>query len=263
MPIRDEYGAVTRAVLTLSDITERREYQRKLERTIDQLEASNERLEHFAYAASHDLQEPLRMVSSYLQLIEKRYSDTLDADGEEFLAFAIDGADRMRDMIDGLLQYSRIETQGDPFEPTDLEAVLDDVLADIQFKIEDTDADIRADDLPRVIGDAGQLRQLFQNLLQNAIEYSDDEPSRIHVSADRSGSMWTISVSDDGIGIDPANQDRIFEVFQRLHSRAEYDGTGIGLALCQRIVERHDGDIWVESEPGEGSTFSFTLPAAE
>ncbi|MCU4742026.1 PAS domain S-box protein [Halobacteria archaeon AArc-m2/3/4] len=264
MPIRDEYGVVTRGVITLTDITERREYQHRLERTIEQLEASNERLEHFAYAASHDLQEPLRMISSYLQLIENRYSDALDAEGEEFLAFATDGADRMREMIHGLLEYSRIETQGDPFEPIDLESTLEAVSEDIQIRIEESGADVSVDDeLPRVRGDASQLRQLFQNLLSNAIEYSGDEPPRISVTADRTGSMWTVSVSDGGIGIEPADQDRIFEVFQRLHSHDEHDGTGIGLAICQRIVERHDGDIWVDSVPGEGTTVSFTLPTAE
>ncbi|QFU84866.1 PAS domain S-box protein (plasmid) [Natronorubrum aibiense] len=256
MPIRDEYGDVSRAVVTLTDITERREYQRKLEE-------SNERLEQFAYAASHDLQEPLRMVTSYLQLLEKRYDDAFDEDGEEFLEFAVDGAERMREMIGGLLEYSRVETRGDPFEPTDLNALLDDVLVDLQLQIEGNDAEITAEDLPRVEGDAGQLRQVLQNLLSNALTYSGDEPPRVHVSAHRRRGKWVISVADDGIGINPENQDRIFTVFDRLHSREEYDGTGIGLALCERIVERHGGDIWVDSEPGEGATFSFTLPAAD
>ncbi|QSW98983.1 PAS domain-containing sensor histidine kinase [Haloterrigena alkaliphila] len=263
MPIRDERGAVTRAVLTLTDITERRAYQRRLEETIERLEASNERLEHFAYAASHDLQEPLRMVSSYLQLLEKRYGDALDADGEEFLEYAVDGAERMREMIAGLLEYSRIETQGDPFEPTDLETVVEDVLADLRLRIEESGADVRVDDLPRVNGDDNQLRQLFQNLLSNAIEYSGDEPPVIRIGAQRRGEGWEISVRDEGIGIEPDDQERIFEVFQRLHSRETHDGTGIGLALCQRIVERHGGEIRVESEPGAGTTFSATLPTAE
>ncbi|MCU4742306.1 PAS domain S-box protein [Natronoglomus mannanivorans] len=262
MPVRDEYGDVSRAVVTLTDISERREYQRKLEETISKLEESNERLEQFAYAASHDLQEPLRMVSSYLQLIDRRYSDAFDDDGQEFLAFAIDGADRMREMIEGLLEYSRIETRGEAFEPVDLDAVLEDVLDDIQVKIGESDAEITAESLPQVRGDAGQLRQVFQNLLSNAITYSGDEPPRVHVSADRDGRQWTISVRDEGIGIDPSDADRIFEVFHRLHGREEYSGAGIGLALCQRIVERHGGEIRVDSEPGEGATFSFTLPAA-
>ncbi|AEH36830.1 MEDS domain-containing protein [Halopiger xanaduensis] len=237
--------------------------QYELERTQREraLEESNERLEQFAYAASHDLQEPLRMVTSYLQLLENRYADAFDEDGEEFLEFAVDGAERMREMIDGLLAYSRVETQGDPFEPVDLDSLLDAVREDLQIQIDETDAEITADDLPRVSGDASQLRQVFQNLLENAIRYSGDDPPRIRTDATRRGREWVISVEDDGIGIDPDDQDRVFTVFDRLHSREEYEGTGIGLALCQRIVERHGGDIWVDSEPGEGSTFSFTLPA--
>ncbi|QLG61326.1 sensor histidine kinase [Halorarum salinum] len=232
----------------------------ELERAIQQVEASNERLEQFAYAASHDLREPLRMVSSYLQLIEGRYGDELDEDGREFVGFAVDGADRMRNMIDGLLAYSRVETKGNPFEPVDLEAVLEDALADLQVMIEERDAEITAGPLPRVRGDATQLRQLLQNLLSNAIEYSDERP-RVDVSAERQGSEWEISVRDEGIGIDPADQTRIFEIFRRLHAVDEYSGSGIGLALCQRIVERHGGRIRVESTPGDGSTFSFTVPA--
>ncbi|MFC6767939.1 PAS domain-containing sensor histidine kinase [Natrinema soli] len=263
VPITDSRGDVFAGVSMAHDITERKEYQRRLEETIDRLEESNRRLEQFAYAASHDLQEPLRMVSSYLQLIESRYADELDEDGEEFLAFAVDGADRMRNMIDGLLAYSRIETQGDPLEPVGLDSVLESVLADLQFQIEETDAEITTDTLPRVEGDASQLRQVFQNLLSNALEYSGDEPPRVFVDAERRGREWVISVHDEGIGIDPEDQERVFEVFQRLHSREEYSGTGIGLALCQRIIERHGGEIWVDSEPGEGATFSFTLPAVE
>ena len=245
------------------DITDREEKRRKLEETIEQLEASNERLEQFAYAASHDLQEPLRMVSTYLQLIERRYAAELDEDGREFLEFAVDGADRMREMIDALLEYSRVETSGDPFRPVDLEAIVADVLDDLTVQIEETNASITVEALPSVHGDASQLRQVFQNLLSNAIEYSGDEPPQIHIDAERRGRKWQISVRDNGIGIDAENQARIFEIFQRLHSRDEHAGTGIGLALCQRIVERHNGRIRVDSEPGDGATFSFTLPAAE
>ncbi|WP_254763956.1 ATP-binding protein [Natrinema marinum] len=245
----------------LAEAIERQQYQTQLEALVADLEQSNERLEQFAYAASHDLQEPLRMVSSYLQLIERRYGDALDADGEEFLGYAVDGAERMREMIDALLEYSRVETRGDELEPVDLGSVLADVREDLRVKIEESDAEITAADLPRVEGDASQLRQVLQNLLSNALEYSGDEPPRIHVSADRDGDHWTVSVADDGIGIEPRDQAQIFNVFQRLHSREEHAGTGIGLALCERIVERHGGEIWVDSEPGEGATFSFTLPA--
>ncbi|WP_293032341.1 PAS domain S-box protein [Natronococcus sp.] len=242
-----------RRVGVIRDVTEREEYRRKLEE-------SNERLEQFAYAASHDLQEPLRMVTNYLQLLEQRYGDDLDKDADEFIDYAVDGAERMREMIDGLLKYARVETRGDPLESVELNEVLDDVLTDLQLQIEESDARIEVGSLPQVNGDEGQLRQVFQNLVTNAIEYSGDEPTQVAVSAERNGSMWCISVHDEGIGIDSDDTDRVFEVFQHLHSREESEGTGIGLALCRRIVERHGGEIWVESEPGEGSTFSFTLP---
>ncbi|WP_459191421.1 PAS domain S-box protein [Halosimplex sp. J119] len=254
LPI-DPSGDDRRGMLVVQDITERKEYQRRLEE-------SNERLQQFAYAASHDLQEPLRMVSSYLQLVEDRYADALDDDGREFIEYAVDGAERMRAMIEGLLEYSRVETQGDPFEPVALDDVLADVRADLQVRIEETDADIDAEPLPEVEGDAGQLRQVFQNLLDNAIEYSGDEPPDIAIGAEREGDEWVISVSDEGIGIDPDDSDRVFEVFQRLHSREDHAGTGIGLALCRRIVDRHGGEIWVDSDIGAGATFRFTLPVA-
>ncbi|AGB38839.1 PAS domain-containing protein [Natronococcus occultus] len=253
VPVRDDDGDVFAGMLVAVDITERNEYKRKLEE-------SNERLEQFAYAASHDLQEPLRMVTSYLQLLERRYGDELDEDAGEFIAYAVDGAERMREMIDGLLAYARVETQGDPFEPVELDAVFDEVCTDLQIRIESSDARIESASLPRVRGDREQLRQVFQNLVTNAIEYSGDEPPRIAVSAERDGSMWRVSVHDEGIGIDPDEADSVFGVFQRLHSRDESEGTGIGLALCRQIIERHDGEIWVDSEPGEGSTFSVTLP---
>ncbi|WP_226023885.1 PAS domain-containing sensor histidine kinase [Halomicrobium salinisoli] len=256
LPVRDADDEVFAGMIVIQDVTERKEYERRLEE-------SNERLEQFAYAASHDLQEPLRMVSSYLQLIESRYADELDEDGREFIEFAVDGAERMRDMIEGLLEYSRVETRGDPFEPVDLDDVLDDVRDDLQVKIAESDAEITADPLPTVEGDADQLRQVLQNLLDNAIEYSGDEPPRIDVAAERDGPLWAISVSDEGIGIDPDDADRVFQIFQRLHAQDEHEGTGIGLALCRRIVERHGGEIRVDAEPGEGSTFRFTLPAAE
>ncbi|WP_306059424.1 sensor histidine kinase [Natronococcus wangiae] len=247
----------------LNTLLVRRSQSQELMHYISKLEESNRSLEQFAYAASHDLQEPLRMVSSYLQLIEQRYGGDLDEEGEEFLGFAIDGANRMRDMVDGLLEYSRVDTQGSPLEPTDLDVVLDEALADLRMKIEEHDAEIRRESLPRVRGDDDQLRQVFQNLLKNAIEYSGDERPRVHITAERRGVKWQISVADDGVGIESQDQDRIFELFQRLHSHDEHAGSGIGLALCKRIVERHNGRIWVESELGKGSTFAFTLPALD
>ncbi len=249
----DEEGSA--GMIVIQDVTDRREYERKLEEY-------NARLEQFAHAASHDLQEPLRMVSTYLQMLEQRYGHQLDGEAEEFLEFAVDGADRMREMIDGLLAYSRIETEGSPMAAIDLNNVVDDVLHDLRLQIEETGAEVTTDDLPKVEGDAGQLRQVFQNLIENALEYSGQTQPRIHVSADRRGGEWVISVSDEGIGIAPDDRERIFEVFERLHTHADHEGTGIGLALCERILERHDGEIWVEGEPGEGATFSFTLSRA-
>nr|WP_160166262.1 PAS domain S-box protein [Natrialba hulunbeirensis] len=255
LPVRNSEGEIVAGMLMVQDITERKDYQREIE-------ASNERLEQFAYAASHDLQEPLRMIVSYLQLIERRYHDELDADGREFIDFAVDGAQRMQDMINGLLNYSRVQTRGSAFEPVDLETVLENVRDDLQVTIDERGAEITADPLPRVTGDPGQLRQVFQNLLSNAITYSGEDSPRIQISADTNDEECVISVRDEGIGIDVESQDRIFEVFQRLHNHEEHAGAGIGLALCQRIVERHDGEIWVESEPGEGATFTFTVPVA-
>ena len=237
---------------------------RELEEAVEQLRASNERLEQFAYAASHDLQEPLRMVSSYLQLLEKRYGGELDADADEFIDFAVDGADRMRTMITSLLAYSRVTTEGAPLEPTDADAVLEDVLTDLQLRVEETNATVTADDLPTVPADRDQLAQVFQNLLANALTYSGDEPPRVHVSAEQTGDVWRFSVADEGIGIEPQYQDRIFTIFEQVHSGAGASGEGgIGLAMCERIVERHGGEIWVESDPGEGATFYFTIPVNE
>ena len=237
----------------LRDITERKAIE-------EQLKESNEHLEQFAYAASHDLQEPLRMVTSYLELLDRRYGDDLDADAEEFIGFAVDGAERMREMIESLLEYSRVDIRGDPFQIVDLDAVFAHTCQNLQVKIDETDAEVNAEHLPDVRGDGSQLNQVFQNLLSNAIEYSGDSPPVVHVSAEPTGDEWTISISDEGIGIAPDDQDRIFDVFQRLHTQDEHNGTGIGLSLCRRIVERHGGEIWVESEPGEGTTFLFSLP---
>ncbi|QRV16325.1 PAS domain S-box protein [Haloterrigena salifodinae] len=262
-PVTDENGEIDRFVAVQNDITERKRREQRLEELVERLDASNERLEQFAYAVSHDLQEPLRMVSSYLQLIERRFEDDLDEEALEYLDFAVDGAERMTKMIDDLLAYSRIETRESSDELVDLNAVLEDVQADLQFQIEEHDAEITTEELPEVKGDESQLRQLFQNLLDNAIEYSGEEPPQVHICAARERSKWQISVRDEGIGIDPEDQERIFEIFQRLHTREEHEGTGVGLALCERIVDHHDGEIQVESEPGTGTTFTISLPTVD
>ncbi|MFC6825963.1 sensor histidine kinase [Halopelagius fulvigenes] len=263
--------AKTRALTVESRNEELERTKAKLQKTVDRLEESNrklgesnERLEQFAYVVSHDLQEPLRMVTNYLTLIEDRYGEKLDEDGEEFLEYAVDGAERMHEMIEGLLKLSRLGTEEETFQQVDLREVLTDVQKHLEMRISESDATVEVGELHSVEGDPDQLRQLLQNLVSNALEYSGDAPPKVSISARKDGdSEVRVSVRDEGIGIDPDEQERIFEIFQRLHTREEYSGTGIGLALCQRIVERHGGEIWVESEPGEGSTFSFTLPAAE
>ncbi len=235
------------------EVSERKRAQADLER-------SNRELEQFAYVASHDLQEPLRMVSSYTQLLASRYKDQLDADANDFINFAVDGATRMQRLINELLTFSRVSTRGNPFEKTYCEVVIDQALDNLRLTIEDSGAVITNDPLPTVMADGVQLGQLFQNLIGNAIKFRSDEPLRVHVGVERKGDEWVFSVRDNGIGIDPRYHERIFVIFQRLHRKEEYPGTGIGLAICKRIVERHSGRIWLESEPGEGSTFYFTIP---
>lgn len=234
--------------------------RKDLEKSVAELGRSNADLQQFAYVASHDLQEPLRMVSSYTQLLAKRYKGQLDADADEFIAYAVDGATRMQKLIQDLLAYSRVSTGSQPFEPTPMGAVLSYAMDNLLSAIKESQAVITHDRLPTVRGDAKQLAQVFQNLLSNAIKFHGDQPPRIHISAQRTHDEWLFSVRDEGIGIDPQYAGRIFVIFQRLHTRAEYPGTGIGLAICKKIVERHGGRMWVESEVGKGATFWFSIP---
>lgn len=231
-------------------------------KTVMELERSNKELEQFAYIASHDLQEPLRMVSSYVQLLEREYVGKLGGEADEYIGFAVEGAVRMQKMINDLLTYSRIETRGRPFEPTDCGEVLESAMANLKAAIEESGAIIGHDPLPTIPCDGSQFVQLFQNLVGNAIKFRGEEPPRIHVSAVKRERDWLFSVRDNGIGIDSRFRERIFLVFQRLHTRRKFPGTGIGLSICKRVVVRHGGEIWVESEPGKGSTFYFTIPDA-
>jgi hypothetical protein len=228
----------------------------------EELARSNKELEQFAYVASHDLQEPLRMVGSYMQLLAERYQGQLDERAERYIAYAVDGANRMKRLIDDLLAYSRAGTQSTALVPTDSQAVLEDVLGGLQVAIEEKQATVTHDPLPTVLADEVQLGQVFQNLIANALKFSNEAPPRIHVGAQRDAERgaWRFSVADNGIGLDPKFAERIFVIFQRLHGPTEYPGTGMGLAICKKIVERHGGRMWVESQPGQGATFYFTLP---
>ncbi len=234
--------------------------KRVVERTLE-LKRSNEDLEQFAYVASHDLQEPLRMITNYLQLLRQRYKDQLDPNAHDFIHFALDGSKRMNQLIHDLLAYSRVGTRGKEFVITETDQALDDALSNLTVAIEEGKARITRDVLPPVLGDEVQLTQLFQNLVGNAVKFRGEAAPEIHISVERKGAEWEFAVRDNGIGIAEQDFQRIFVVFQRLHSREKYAGTGIGLAVCKKIVERHGGRIWVESKPGRGTTFRFTLPA--
>ena len=242
------------------DVTDRKQAEEALKEKTEELARSNRELEQFAYVASHDLQEPLRTVTNFVQLLAKRYQGKLDSNADDFIRFAVDGAMRMWTLINDLLAYSRVGTRSQTFEPINCETILQEALDNLRVTIEESGAVVTHDSLPTVMADSLQLGQLFQNLIGNAIKFRGDERPRIHISARRNDNGWTFSVRDNGIGIAPEFRKRIFIIFQRLHGPQQYPGTGIGLAVCKKIVERHGGRIWVESEPGKGSTFYFTLP---
>jgi PAS domain S-box-containing protein len=258
IPILDEKGNPLYLLGISNDITERKKVDDELKHKSEELARSNTELEQFAYVASHDLQEPLRMVTSYLQLIEKRYKDKLDQDANEFIQYAVDGSYRMRTLIQSLLEYSRIN-RAKPFEWIDLSVLLNDVLGNISELVKENNAIIKVPKLPKIFGDYVLIDQLFQNLIANAIKFRSSENPEITISVTSRNNEYLFSVKDNGIGIQEEYSDKIFVIFQRLHSKEKYAGTGIGLAICKKIVERHGGKIWVESEIGKGSTFYFTI----
>ena len=247
-------------VTTYTDVTQQRLAEQQLAEHARELERSNSELEQFAYVASHDLQEPLRMVASYCQLLQRRYKGKLDQDADEFIGFAVEGATRMQRMINELLNYSRVGRKSAGFAPVECREVVDAALAALAAAIEESGARVSIGELPNVVGEGTLLQQLFQNLVGNALKFRrDDAAPEIAITAERGDGLWQFAVADNGIGIEPEYAERIFLLFQRLHERTKYPGTGIGLALCKKVVEHHGGRIWVESAPGKGSRFIFTI----
>ncbi|MCX6249163.1 MAG: ATP-binding protein [Bacteroidetes bacterium] len=258
-PIIHENQQINSVVFVFRDQTAEREANKKLNQTNTELERSNKELEQFAYVASHDLQEPLRMVASFTQLLYKRYNNVLGKDADEFIHYIVDGANRMQRLIQDLLSYSRINTRSGSFNPVDSHLALGEAISNLQVAIIESGAIITNEDLPLIIGDHGQIVQVFQNLIGNAIKFHSEEKPRIHISAKLEKGEWIFSMKDNGIGIETQFFDKIFLIFQRLHAGNQYPGTGIGLAICHRIIQRHEGRIWVESEPGKGSVFYFSF----
>jgi light-regulated signal transduction histidine kinase (bacteriophytochrome) len=256
----DVFGVPQYEVAIFDDITERKQAEAALQQAHEELKRSNAELEQFAYVASHDLQEPLRMVASYTQLLSRRYDSKFDNDAREFMGFIVDGATRMKQLIEDLLAYSRVGTKGADFRTVSASDALRRALFNLRTGIEEAGAVVTHDPLPMLPADEVQLTQLLQNLIGNALKFRSPSVPRIHVSTKQKDHEWEFEVRDNGIGIEPQYFERIFMVFQRLHNKGEYPGTGIGLAICKKVVERHGGRIWVESRPGAGSSFYFTLP---
>jgi light-regulated signal transduction histidine kinase (bacteriophytochrome) len=260
--IRDETGKPLYRDGNIRDVTARKRNEEALTHAAQELERSNKDLQAFAYVASHDLQEPLRVIAGFLKLLDERYKSQLDDKAKEYIDFSVDGANRMSAMIKDLLEYSRVGTRGKQPAPVNLVDVMDYAKANLRASIEESNAVITVDQLPTVMADVGQMRQLFQNLVANALKFrAEGRHPEVHIGARQEDDEWLFQVKDNGIGIDPKQTDRLFTMFQRLNTRDKYPGTGIGLAICRKIVERHGGRIWAESELGKGSTFCFSLPA--
>jgi light-regulated signal transduction histidine kinase (bacteriophytochrome) len=260
--IKRVWGKERIILLAIEDITERKKLEQKINQYSKELERSNGELSNFGSIVAHDLGAPLRAVSGFARLLQKRYKEKLDAEADEYISHIVEGTGRMQHLIKDLLEYARVGTSSKPLVQVDVNFIIEKALANLMFEITESRAVITADTLPTVSADDTRLIQLFQNLVGNAIKYRSNTP-HIHISAERKDGEWLFRISDNGIGIEPRQFERIFQIFQRLHTREEYSGTGIGLAICKKIVERLGGRIWVESKPGEGATFFFTLPATE
>ncbi|MFP4229260.1 MAG: sensor histidine kinase [Salinivenus sp.] len=257
--VGQDEGAI-RVLLAIEDVTEQYELEEELRRHARELERSNADLEEFAYAASHDLQEPLRMVASYLQLLERRYAEDLDETAREFIEYAVDGARRMKDLINSLLHYSRIGRKEGEFREVDLGSLIDEIVSDLERRIEETDATVTRDSLPATYGVPDQLRRVFQNLIENALTYHGEARPVVHVSGTEEDGGVHLTVRDEGPGIPPAAQDKIFRIFKQLDPHGTgREGSGMGLSITRKIVERHEGTIWVDSAPGDGATFHVTF----
>jgi PAS domain S-box-containing protein len=256
-----EQGILVKAAIR--DVSERKNSQERLRHFAEELQRSNLELQQFAYVASHDLQEPLRAVATFCEMLDRRYHGKLDADADQWLGFIVGGARRMQALVQDLLAYSRLENRGQPLLPVACAEIVQRAVSALQSAIADSGGSVTWDDLPTIPGDASQLVQLFQNLIGNAIKFRGPEPPRVQISAMRQDDNWLFAVRDNGIGIDPKFHERIFDVFKRLHTADRYPGTGIGLAICRKVVARHGGRIWVESEVGKGGTFYFTIPSPD
>ncbi len=275
--IKDKDGNIDFRMASITDISESKRIELEKEKLLDlimksndsleqlniELQRSNNDLQEFAYVASHDLQEPLRMVASYVQLLSRRYKGRLDSDADEFIDYAVDGAKRMQKLISDLLIWSRVGTKGRPFEWVNLNSIVERTQLNLRVSIQESGAKIIKENLPIVFSDPVQMAQLMQNLIGNAIKYRGEESAEIRISCSEKNGFHRINIDDNGIGIDKQYRDRIFIIFQRLHNKDKYKGTGIGLALCKKIVERHGGSIWVEDSPLGGSRFSFNIPMKE
>jgi light-regulated signal transduction histidine kinase (bacteriophytochrome) len=259
-PIRDASNRIVAASTIARDITEKKQVEAQMRNMVGELERSNQELQQFAYVASHDLKEPLRAVTSCVQLLREQYGARLEGRGQEFINHAVDGAKRMQLLIDGLLSYSRLDQQGAELQAVDIAILVQRACENLETAIKESTARISTAAMPTLKCHEGQMVQLFQNLLSNAIKFRGHRPAEISVNAERRENEWLFSVRDNGIGFEPEFCERVFGLFQRLHTRRKYAGTGIGLAICKKIVERHHGRIWAESNPGCGAAFYFTLP---